>query len=72
MLMIDRDDMNYNQTYQANRVTVGLMISQRDANSINLFTQTTDLGKCRIIWTGQITNDQGEVCCIESINIHWC
>eukprot|EP00029_Vermamoeba_vermiformis_P007526 TRINITY_DN3282_c0_g2_i1.p1 TRINITY_DN3282_c0_g2~~TRINITY_DN3282_c0_g2_i1.p1 ORF type:complete len:1659 (+),score=273.96 TRINITY_DN3282_c0_g2_i1:37-4977(+) len=54
------DDMDYNQTYQANRVTVALMISQRNEDSISLFTQTTDFGKCRIIWTGQITNGQGE------------
>lgn len=53
--------MDYNQTHQSNRVTVALMISQRDEDSISLFTQTTDFSKCRVIWTGQITNDQGEV-----------
>ncbi len=61
--------MDYNQTYHANRITVALMISQRDADSINLFTQTTDFGKCRIIWTGQITNDQGEVCYRVIVNV---
>jgi hypothetical protein len=56
-----RDDMDFNKTHQANRVTMALMISQRDEDSISLFTQTTDFGKCRMIWTGQVTNDQGEV-----------
>jgi hypothetical protein len=37
------------------------MMSQKDGNNFDLFVQTTELSNCKVIWTGQITNSQGEV-----------